>query len=358
MKVGILTFHYAYNYGAVLQAWGLQQAIETLGHEVCFINYIPPYMRNRVSPFRGWGLRSGAKLFDTFAHRVRQFKRRKGFSSFVQSNLNVSAHLKSERELCDFCEGLDAVVVGSDQVWNLSWLRELDETYFLGFLKQNKQIRKIAYGACFGQLDQPKQLLKPALDLIKGFDAVGMRNEFGLDILSTCGGIKATQVVDPAFFIPVDSARSKRNEVSIYAVDQSGAAICQGVANQVSRQFQAEIMAIDSETNIAYDNETSRLVNLSPEAWLDQLSESSFICSESFHGAVFALANQVPFVCASVGHRSYRVDDLIKRYGQSYRNLSDTSEFKPEMCALDDRYYSKLKADIAASMAFLKASLS
>ena len=56
MKVGILTFHFAYNYGAVLQAWGLQQAIESLGHEVCFLNYVPDYMKKRGSAFLGWGL--------------------------------------------------------------------------------------------------------------------------------------------------------------------------------------------------------------------------------------------------------------------------------------------------------------
>ena len=39
MKIGILTFHRAYNYGAVLQAYALKKVIESFGAEVEIINY-------------------------------------------------------------------------------------------------------------------------------------------------------------------------------------------------------------------------------------------------------------------------------------------------------------------------------
>ena len=41
MKIGILTFHWATNYGAVLQCYALQTYLESLGHEVTIINYKP-----------------------------------------------------------------------------------------------------------------------------------------------------------------------------------------------------------------------------------------------------------------------------------------------------------------------------
>ena len=39
MRVGILTFHDAHNYGAVLQAFALKKYIQKLGYEVKIINY-------------------------------------------------------------------------------------------------------------------------------------------------------------------------------------------------------------------------------------------------------------------------------------------------------------------------------
>ena len=39
MKVGILTFHNAYNYGAVLQTYATQEIVKSYGHEVEIIDY-------------------------------------------------------------------------------------------------------------------------------------------------------------------------------------------------------------------------------------------------------------------------------------------------------------------------------
>lgn len=39
MKIGILTYHYAHNYGAVLQCYALQEYLSSLGHTVKIIGY-------------------------------------------------------------------------------------------------------------------------------------------------------------------------------------------------------------------------------------------------------------------------------------------------------------------------------
>ena len=41
MKIGILTFHYAINYGAVLQAYATQKWLMKQGIESHIINYVP-----------------------------------------------------------------------------------------------------------------------------------------------------------------------------------------------------------------------------------------------------------------------------------------------------------------------------
>lgn len=46
MKIGIITFQCAHNYGAVLQAYALKEYLKSLGHSVNIINYRPYYIVN------------------------------------------------------------------------------------------------------------------------------------------------------------------------------------------------------------------------------------------------------------------------------------------------------------------------
>lgn len=49
MKIGILTFHCAHNYGAMLQCYALQEYLKGRGDEVYVIDYRPDYL---VFPYR------------------------------------------------------------------------------------------------------------------------------------------------------------------------------------------------------------------------------------------------------------------------------------------------------------------
>lgn len=360
MKVGILTFHFASNYGAVFQALGLQNALLDLGHEPVIINYIPVYMRERVSPFAGWGLRSGSRFVRKFRHRLLECFRRREFAKFRQQELILSPKLESERELRAFCMELDAIIVGSDQVWNLSWQKEYDSTYFLGFLPEAEGPIKIAYGACFGQPEQPPSTLGQAMHHVKRFSSVGMRNTFGLEILRA-EGISASRIVDPAFFLPpVLSKRDGKGSVVIYAVNDSTSEVCGTIGTEMARVFSAPILHIASEADIRINHDgVQHLASASPKRWLDEISRSVFVCSESFHGVVFSMTNNVPFVAPTSGARAHRLRDLLSHYGLSYR-LIDSGERASEkaIATWDDAFQSLLQGDINYSREFLGEALS
>lgn len=44
MRIGILTFHCAHNYGAMLQCYALQEYLKGRGDEVYVIDYRPDYL--------------------------------------------------------------------------------------------------------------------------------------------------------------------------------------------------------------------------------------------------------------------------------------------------------------------------
>ena len=119
MKIGILTLPFHYNYGGILQAFALQTFLQQQGHEVIFIDR--PYNRKEISAL-SWMHR---RLFlNTCCHNPQQF---------VKKHLRMSPILDSKAKLFDVIDSLDAVIVGSDQVWRLSMVKGMETEYFLDF---------------------------------------------------------------------------------------------------------------------------------------------------------------------------------------------------------------------------------
>ena len=129
MKIGILTFHCAYNYGAVLQAYAMQEYLRSMGHESCIVDYRPDYMKERYErhTIRHW---LGRSLSTTVAKVLTEpfliwsrCSRYNKFERFIQTRLT----LVPVNETNSF----DAIVLGSDQIWQPSLTGgSFDQTYF------------------------------------------------------------------------------------------------------------------------------------------------------------------------------------------------------------------------------------
>ena len=100
MKVGVVTFHSAFNFGATLQTWALQKALKQIGTEPCVINYHPWIIDGLYDPYGG---RSG------FARTKRHWYlklmspekvvRVKKYSAFIRDHLNLVGDYKTYEEL-------------------------------------------------------------------------------------------------------------------------------------------------------------------------------------------------------------------------------------------------------------------
>lgn len=176
MKVGILTFHYAHNYGAVLQCLALQHYLESVGHEVFVIDYQLPCIRDLYKPFRlsrislrvrrPWGIRS---LFHEFYFYSKRKQRYDAFVSFIEKYLNLKPYVDSE------LKKLDCVVVGSDQVWGKQHSGGWDNLYFGKNIKaSNGNPKLVSYAASVGYRinESDKVSFK---DVLLRFDAISVR---------------------------------------------------------------------------------------------------------------------------------------------------------------------------------------
>lgn len=361
MKVGILTFHFAPNYGAVFQVLGMQAALQRLGHEPIFLNYRPEYMGRRYSPLKGWGLRSGRRVVSVFRSRLCELKRRKKFRRYIESNLSLSKPLANRDELIEMSNSCDAIVVGSDQVWNLNWYGEFDDTYFLGFLEEASQCLKVGYGACFGSRDQPLDIFSKAICHLQKFDAIGMRNDFGRQLLSEEGIVTSDVILDPAFLLNSNARKNSNSmfqqRVVVYSVDNITTPICRGIAKKAGEHLQLPVVEIRSEAQPARD-EVIEIMDVDLGEWLSVMASARFLCVSSFHGCVFAIENMIPFVVVTEGAKTDRVLDLLSTFGLVDRLVSEIPEIlDPFMAPLPESVAVALKERKRLSEAFLRNSL-
>ena len=149
MKIGILTFHCAVNYGAVLQTYGLCQCLQRMGHEVYVIDYRPAYL---LKPYKVFSLnRFIAQRCQPIAKRVlrellaipTRLSRQVKFRHFITRNIPL-VQLDLQHKKHDF----DAFVFGSDQIWN-PYITQLDPVFFAE-APVFKDAKRITYAASAG----------------------------------------------------------------------------------------------------------------------------------------------------------------------------------------------------------------
>ena len=158
-KIGILTYHFALNYGAVMQAWALQEYLKKRGHHVELIDYRPSHLESgggfyfpkNIKLLRMNLIKAVIKFraFLNFFSRHMRLKKSK-FQDFHNNYLNLSKKTfrKFKYDLEDKFD-YSIFICGSDQIWNSSNHSGIDRAYFFGFLPEKSFT--VSYAASFGR---------------------------------------------------------------------------------------------------------------------------------------------------------------------------------------------------------------
>lgn len=353
MKVGILTYHWANNYGAVLQAYALHRVISSFGHSAVFIDYAPPGAR--LLWWQGWGLRSGRYLFDRLLWRTR-------FELFRKRYLPTTRRCDSHDSLKELAKRLDAIVVGSDQVWNANFFGRKQLHYFLDFT-QGLNCRKISYGACFGEPKQPEDLLPCISGFLKEFDYISVRNQMSAELVRSLTGTEPEIVLDPTLLwdyqeLIKDKTTKKDGYIVAYFLTdrniETGMAILRSAIRHLSLPALILGDCVISETGI-YSNRSA-----GPLEWLSILHGAKFILTNSFHGTIFAVKFKKPFI-SWIGYRPERIRNFLSLLGTGERLLSspDTEAIKVLLdTPVDfDTIHRRLSPEIERSLEFLRKAL-
>jgi hypothetical protein len=323
MKVGILTYHYANNYGAVLQCLALQRALENIGVDPEVINYLPAQSR-KLPLWRGWGIFKKNRLRNfglrmislRFGPRARQ-----RFNAFRDDFLKLSSPCRSNRELSIVAEQYDAIIAGSDQIW----LFTEPSAYFLEW-GSNYSGTKISYAPSCGTEEQPHYRVQEVSTWLKRVDHLSVRDEYSRKIIYDLTGRNPVIVADPTLLVdlsdiqkPVDLPYPEYIFAYILGNDIDGnhSRVIDTIRQKYGKlPLVAVVASAHKPKKIPWADQL--IMDAGPGEWLFLLFNSAFIYTDSFHATLFAVKYSKPFLSYYVENkRAARLLDIGKRYNIS-----------------------------------------
>lgn len=284
-KIGILTWHYYSNVGSNLQAWAMQHVLKSMGFDAKFVNYRKRefdgdrFPKSVVKAIVGT-LPFGPSL-DTWRFQRRQFRQ--------------TSKTYDPAEAVGLCDGFDAVVCGSDQIWAPN---VFDPVYMLDGV--SNRVRKISYAASIGISTIPEEMKPVYRDLLSRFDFVGVREEQGRQLLEKLG-IRATAVLDPTLLLDKDAWNSIADHGSV----EPGCVFCyflgdpgryKEAVEEAARVQKAPVVAYLPEGGDAPIPGCRVIRRMGPAEFLSWVDLSNLVLTDSFHGIALSVVYRTDFV--------------------------------------------------------------
>lgn len=333
MKIGILTFHCAHNYGAVLQAYATQEQLKSIGHEVEIIDYRPDYLirpydyslnfkRNNVNIIRR--LLSYAKMLLIWLGTLHSKpRRRKGFNRFINERLQLSP--KSRKLPFESDTDYDLYIMGSDQIWNSRITKKLDDLFF-GNFSTKPNVKKISYAASMPLYAFVGGQKKELEVLLEGFAAISVREKELSDYLFSNFRVSAQVVLDPTLLVKNSvwkkiaiQPQLNQKYVLVYTLSMRKEAMI--VAKRIAQQIDAVVVELSDHPKII--DQKYSYSTASPEKFLGWFQEADFVVTSSFHGTAFAISNQKPFYSIARGdERDARQCSLLNNLDLGHRFIN------------------------------------
>lgn len=323
MKIAIITFHYAHNYGAMLQAYALKTYIESLGGEVCIINYVPEYMKIKYYHMKKEDIfRNLSKtIIKLYIKRRKNIRR---FDEFEKYYLKVDKrNIINEERLTRESSKYDYIIFGSDQIWNTN-LTMGDKNYFCGFTNPSKAI---AYAASCGDAINTKKFDEMVSNFVCHYKAISVRENNAWDILKNIYRLNVEQVLDPVFLIEPSewiklsesaACTAKGEYVFYYALEDN--ANLKEECKEYAFQNNLRIMAAHGEMKKSIDSQYL-LNGVGPIEFLYLIRNAKCVFTNSFHAAAFSLIFGKKAYIRVHSQTGNRIVDLLSNIGIQWNGV-------------------------------------
>jgi hypothetical protein len=349
MKIGVLTMPLYNNYGGNLQAYALMTYLKKLGHEPILINVqlrkkakaqLPIIIIKRLILkyllFRkdiNWIVPEWVykKKIDFIEQKIHHF---------IQNHINPKTHpIYNEKEFKKYTKlNCDAYIVGSDQVWRPSMFQYIEHAFFDFVDVEN--IPLLSYAASFGvdtwefSLEETEKYKYQ----LKKFKAVSVREDSGISLCLKYFQRDSIRVLDPTLLLAKEdyiNLATSENEISTsrdllyYILD------CDEDKNELIKKTSERFNYIPFSINVKTTERTASIndrIYPSVTSWLQGFIDTKYVITDSFHGCVFSIIFNKPFIVYANKYRGMaRFNSLLSIFGLESRLITSLKDFNDEI---------------------------
>lgn len=372
-KIAILTQPLHDNYGGLLQAYALSKTLSKYGDVT---------IANRWGGHNSCIKRFASKLKQSLINNPNiPTKSQKEIISkntklFQKKYIpNLSSKIITDNGMRKFSKmGFDTYVVGSDQCWRPRYSPKITN-FFLDFVADKENITRISYAASFGtsEWEFNEQQTKYCRDLIQKFDAISVREHSGIDLCHAYLNKDAIHVLDPTMLLSVadykkitidEGIKQSKGNLKVYVLDKSEEK--EGVVDFVSKNLELQAFEVLPKKRLKVELVTNKNVNdfiyPSPAIWLRGFQDAEFVITDSFHGTVFSILHNIPFIAIGNVRRGLsRFESLLQMFGLEDRLLLEYNNEKVNEILNNEIDWSKvnlkLESERTRAMNFLNKYL-
>jgi hypothetical protein len=352
MKIGIITLPLHFNYGGILQAWALQTVLERMGHDARLIVVRKPTQKLPVLkrlalkiyiPSRRWAVYAYRFIRNSFRKNKTEVRIEYHRSRvFYYTNRFINSYVKKypvPSISAENVQGLNAIVVGSDQIWRREYQKlsrvNFDDA-FLDFTA-DLNMKRVSYAASFGVdywqfTDEETKVMRKA---IKRFNAVSVREDSGVKLCKEYLDIDAQHVLDPTLLLTKEdymklvenvSTKQSPGNLMTYVLDstpEKETFIGKVAAERGLKIFKTNNPKIEDPTAPYSERQQPPI-----EQWLRGFNDAEFVITDSFHACVFSIIFGKPFIAIGNAERGMaRFQSLLSMFGLEKNLVTDITEY-------------------------------
>ena len=315
-KIGIATFHYADNYGAVLQAYALRRTINCIeGCQAELINYVPSgYM---IHPYEA-----------SVTGISNMKKKRVLYEKFLQEYCNINSPMINKITGKDF----DYCCTGSDQVWNMSFAENITKEYL--FPNVDKNVKCFSYPASVGGkiAQDDKEYFKECLS---SFIGLSVREKSVVDSLQEIGVNNAEVSLDPTLLLNIEdyeelivAPENAPNNFLFFFSYPIGDEVRKYAPfiNMLARKYELKIKhSIVNAPRGLFAPDIGAMIYEGIGEFLWYMMNASIVVTTSYHGAIF-------------GNLFHKPTYIICRDRGKERFIQLMRIFENDSCFVDDKW--------------------
>lgn len=291
-KIGIITYHRAYNYGSALQAYALNKYLRKRGFLVETIDFRTERQDKLYEIFESnKNIMCIARNMQSLIYYKKLKTHKKSFEKFWSNYIAITSNsYTAYKELEDLNEEYDYFICGSDQIWNPNCL-DFDPVYMLSFVKDKKKC--ISYAPSMGISHLEKEQEKIFKKNILNFKALSIREKQGGEVIKGVIGQELEVVLDPTFLLD----ENEWKEISITPNIKDPYIFCYFIGDVDGMRDFAKKMRKETglKVVVVYKNlrdmlqKTTKKYESGPREFLGLIKNAEYICTNSFHAVVFSI---------------------------------------------------------------------